>query len=65
MKYLNGNFLSLSVSLFFRDLSENFIQAVPRRAFRGATDLKNLCVKVYTITCTHTKPRMKTEETRN
>lgn len=55
MKYLNCNLLSLSVSLFFRDLSENFIQAVPRRAFRGATDLKNLCVKVYTITCTHTK----------
>lgn len=25
-----------------RDLSENFLQAVPRKAFRGATDLKNL-----------------------
>lgn len=25
-----------------RDLSENTIQAIPRKAFRGATDLKNL-----------------------
>lgn len=25
-----------------RDLSENALQAVPRKAFRGATDLKNL-----------------------
>lgn len=25
-----------------RDLSENAIQAIPRKAFRGATDLKNL-----------------------
>ncbi|EAW49959.1 slit homolog 1 (Drosophila), isoform CRA_d, partial [Homo sapiens] len=24
-----------------RDLSENAIQAIPRKAFRGATDLKN------------------------
>lgn len=29
-------------SFFCRDLSENFIQAIPRKAFRGATDLKNL-----------------------
>lgn len=25
-----------------RDLSENALQAIPRKAFRGATDLKNL-----------------------
>ncbi|KAI4887640.1 hypothetical protein NFI96_003806 [Prochilodus magdalenae] len=25
-----------------RDLSENLIQAIPRKAFRGATDIKNL-----------------------
>ncbi|KAG7219941.1 hypothetical protein INR49_001871 [Caranx melampygus] len=28
--------------MFSSDLSENAIQAIPRRAFRGATDLKNL-----------------------
>lgn len=65
LKWLNSDSMSLSVSLFFRDLSENFIQAVPRRAFRGATDLKNLCVKAYTITCTQTKQGMKIEQTRN
>lgn len=37
-----GSFISSS--FFFRDLSENLIQAVPRRTFRGATELKNLCV---------------------
>lgn len=52
MKSLSSRFF-LFVSLFFRDLSENFIQAIPRRAFRGATDLKNLCVKGHTHTHTH------------
>lgn len=32
----------LPASFFCRDLSENFIQAIPRKAFRGATDLRNL-----------------------
>lgn len=32
----------LPASFSRRDLSENFIQAIPRKAFRGATDLKNL-----------------------
>lgn len=32
----------LALPLFSRDLSENGIRAVPRRAFRGATELKNL-----------------------
>lgn len=31
-----------SVVFFFRDLSENFIQSIPRKAFRGAVDIKNL-----------------------
>lgn len=26
----------------YRDLSENLIQSIPRKAFRGATDIKNL-----------------------
>lgn len=34
-------FFSLWLCLH-RDLSENTIQAIPRKAFRGATDLKNL-----------------------
>lgn len=34
--------ICLLASFFCRDLSENFIQAIPRKAFRGATDLKNL-----------------------
>lgn len=34
--------IHLLASFFCRDLSENFIQAIPRKAFRGATDLKNL-----------------------
>lgn len=29
---------------FIRDLSENVIQVIPRRAFRGATDIRNLWV---------------------
>ncbi|CAB1417660.1 unnamed protein product [Pleuronectes platessa] len=33
------------------DLSENGIQAVPRRAFRGATDLKNLQLDKNHISC--------------
>ncbi|XP_010148143.1 PREDICTED: slit homolog 1 protein-like, partial [Eurypyga helias] len=34
-----------------RDLSENFIQAIPRKAFRGATDLKNLQLDKNQISC--------------
>uniref|UniRef100_A0A668A7H7 Slit homolog 1 protein n=1 Tax=Myripristis murdjan TaxID=586833 RepID=A0A668A7H7_9TELE len=34
-----------------RDLSENAIQAIPRRAFRGATDLKNLQLDKNRISC--------------
>uniref|UniRef100_A0A668AHN3 Slit homolog 1b (Drosophila) n=1 Tax=Myripristis murdjan TaxID=586833 RepID=A0A668AHN3_9TELE len=33
------------------DLSENAIQAIPRRAFRGATDLKNLQLDKNRISC--------------
>ncbi|KAK1886878.1 Slit like 1 protein [Dissostichus eleginoides] len=33
------------------DLSENAIQAIPRRAFRGATDLKNLQLDKNHISC--------------
>ncbi|NXW03142.1 SLIT1 protein, partial [Fregetta grallaria] len=33
------------------DLSENFIQAIPRKAFRGATDLKNLQLDKNQISC--------------
>ncbi|CAG5945868.1 unnamed protein product, partial [Menidia menidia] len=34
-----------------RDLSENAIQAIPRRAFRGATELKNLQLDKNHISC--------------
>ncbi|KAJ0051028.1 hypothetical protein NL108_012277 [Boleophthalmus pectinirostris] len=34
-----------------RDLSENMIQAIPRRAFRGAIDLKNLQLDKNHISC--------------
>ncbi len=30
------------LSLFISDLSENQIQGIPRKAFRGATEIKNL-----------------------
>ncbi|KAI7805148.1 hypothetical protein IRJ41_000318 [Triplophysa rosa] len=33
------------------DLSENFIQAIPRKAFRGATDIKNLQLDKNHISC--------------
>uniref|UniRef100_A0A8B9I0W2 Slit homolog 1a (Drosophila) n=1 Tax=Astyanax mexicanus TaxID=7994 RepID=A0A8B9I0W2_ASTMX len=33
------------------DLSENFIQAIPRKAFRGATDIKNLQLDKNHIGC--------------
>lgn len=39
---LQAVFIFLPASFSHRDLSENFIQAIPRKAFRGATDLKNL-----------------------
>uniref|UniRef100_A0A665VHV4 Slit homolog 1 protein n=1 Tax=Echeneis naucrates TaxID=173247 RepID=A0A665VHV4_ECHNA len=34
-----------------RDLSENFIQSIPRKAFRGATDIKNLQLDKNHINC--------------
>ncbi|VTJ57998.1 Hypothetical predicted protein [Marmota monax] len=34
-----------------RDLSENALQAIPRKAFRGATDLKNLQLDKNHISC--------------
>ncbi|CAG09351.1 unnamed protein product, partial [Tetraodon nigroviridis] len=34
-----------------RDLSENFIQSIPRKAFRGATDIKNLQLDKNHIGC--------------
>lgn len=36
--------LLMSSYCLHRDLSENFIQSIPRKAFRGATDIKNLWV---------------------
>lgn len=39
---LQALLIFLPALFFSRDLSENFIQAIPRKAFRGATDLKNL-----------------------
>uniref|UniRef100_A0A672LWQ5 Slit homolog 1 protein-like n=1 Tax=Sinocyclocheilus grahami TaxID=75366 RepID=A0A672LWQ5_SINGR len=60
---LNGNNLTrinrndfsglkyLRVFSFSRDLSENFIQAIPRKAFRGATDIKNLQLDKNHISC--------------
>lgn len=39
---LQAVLIFLPASFSHRDLSENFIQAIPRKAFRGATDLKNL-----------------------
>ncbi|KAG9341056.1 hypothetical protein JZ751_019810 [Albula glossodonta] len=36
---------------FAVDLSENFIQAIPRKAFRGATDIKNLQLDKNHIGC--------------
>uniref|UniRef100_A0AAR2J0E5 Slit homolog 1 protein n=1 Tax=Pygocentrus nattereri TaxID=42514 RepID=A0AAR2J0E5_PYGNA len=40
-----------SICLLYRDLSENFIQAIPRKAFRGATDIKNLQLDKNHISC--------------
>uniref|UniRef100_A0AAR2JNH3 Slit homolog 2 (Drosophila) n=1 Tax=Pygocentrus nattereri TaxID=42514 RepID=A0AAR2JNH3_PYGNA len=37
--------------VFCRDLSENQIQGIPRKAFRGATDLKNLQLDYNQISC--------------
>ncbi|XP_061767812.1 slit homolog 1 protein-like [Nerophis ophidion] len=34
-----------------RDLSENFIQSIPRKSFRGATDIKNLQLDKNHIGC--------------
>lgn len=34
--------LSSFLFFFLSDLSENQIQAIPRKAFRGAVDIKNL-----------------------
>ncbi|XP_015225833.1 PREDICTED: slit homolog 1 protein-like [Cyprinodon variegatus] len=41
----------IQIVFFSRDLSENAIQAIPRRAFRGATDLKNLQLDKNHISC--------------
>uniref|UniRef100_A0A8C3QV31 Slit homolog 1 protein n=1 Tax=Cyanoderma ruficeps TaxID=181631 RepID=A0A8C3QV31_9PASS len=43
--------ICLLTSFLCRDLSENFIQAIPRKAFRGATDLKNLQLDKNQISC--------------
>lgn len=44
MELFRSNVLTFCVSVFlsFRDLSENQIQAVPRKAFRGIVAVKNL-----------------------
>uniref|UniRef100_A0A8C4UG58 Slit homolog 2 protein n=1 Tax=Falco tinnunculus TaxID=100819 RepID=A0A8C4UG58_FALTI len=39
------------VWFFFSDLSENQIQAIPRKAFRGAVDIKNLQLDYNQISC--------------
>uniref|UniRef100_A0A8B9HWX2 Slit homolog 1a (Drosophila) n=1 Tax=Astyanax mexicanus TaxID=7994 RepID=A0A8B9HWX2_ASTMX len=38
-------------AVLVEDLSENFIQAIPRKAFRGATDIKNLQLDKNHIGC--------------
>uniref|UniRef100_A0A8C8IVZ8 Slit homolog 1a (Drosophila) n=1 Tax=Oncorhynchus tshawytscha TaxID=74940 RepID=A0A8C8IVZ8_ONCTS len=43
--------LMLSCCCFHRDLSENNIQSIPRKAFRGATDIKNLQLDKNHISC--------------
>uniref|UniRef100_A0A8C5DGM8 Slit homolog 1 protein-like n=1 Tax=Gouania willdenowi TaxID=441366 RepID=A0A8C5DGM8_GOUWI len=43
--------LMVECFLLSRDLSENVIQAIPRRAFRGATELKNLQLDKNHISC--------------
>uniref|UniRef100_A0A671S780 Slit homolog 1 protein-like n=1 Tax=Sinocyclocheilus anshuiensis TaxID=1608454 RepID=A0A671S780_9TELE len=43
--------LDLLQTLLNRDLSENAIQMIPRRAFRGATDIKNLQLDKNHIRC--------------
>uniref|UniRef100_A0A663MDU6 Slit homolog 1 protein n=1 Tax=Athene cunicularia TaxID=194338 RepID=A0A663MDU6_ATHCN len=50
-RVLQAPFIFLPASFFCRDLSENFIQAIPRKAFRGATDLKNLQLDKNQISC--------------
>ncbi|KAK1792099.1 hypothetical protein P4O66_001877 [Electrophorus voltai] len=40
-----------AIVLSTRDLSENFIQAIPRKAFRGATDINNLQLDKNHISC--------------
>ncbi|GAA6094193.1 slit homolog 1a isoform X2 [Tachysurus ichikawai] len=39
------------IKAVLKDLSENFIQAIPRKAFRGATDIKNLQLDKNHIGC--------------
>uniref|UniRef100_A0A8C5E9N0 Slit homolog 1a (Drosophila) n=1 Tax=Gouania willdenowi TaxID=441366 RepID=A0A8C5E9N0_GOUWI len=57
LKYLltHGNLCSVghfcSFFCLHRDLSENFIQSIPRKAFRGATDIKNLQLDKNHISC--------------
>uniref|UniRef100_A0A8C7HBC8 Slit guidance ligand 1 n=1 Tax=Oncorhynchus kisutch TaxID=8019 RepID=A0A8C7HBC8_ONCKI len=43
--------LMISCCCFHRDLSENNIQSIPRKAFRGATDIKNLQLDKNHISC--------------
>uniref|UniRef100_A0A8C7SWA8 Slit homolog 1 protein n=1 Tax=Oncorhynchus mykiss TaxID=8022 RepID=A0A8C7SWA8_ONCMY len=43
--------LTLSCCCVHRDLSENNIQSIPRKAFRGATDIKNLQLDKNHIGC--------------
>uniref|UniRef100_A0A674BX22 Slit homolog 1a (Drosophila) n=1 Tax=Salmo trutta TaxID=8032 RepID=A0A674BX22_SALTR len=43
--------LTSSCCCLHRDLSENNIQSIPRKAFRGATDIKNLQLDKNHISC--------------
>lgn len=38
----SGSLTALPLLFLFRDLSENQIQGIPRKAFRGVTGVKNL-----------------------
>uniref|UniRef100_A0A665VJX1 Slit homolog 1 protein n=1 Tax=Echeneis naucrates TaxID=173247 RepID=A0A665VJX1_ECHNA len=46
-----GAFDDMKDNNTFLDLSENFIQSIPRKAFRGATDIKNLQLDKNHINC--------------
>uniref|UniRef100_A0A8C3J1T5 Slit homolog 2 protein n=1 Tax=Chrysemys picta bellii TaxID=8478 RepID=A0A8C3J1T5_CHRPI len=51
IKYVQQRLSSLSSFFFCSDLSENQIQAIPRKAFRGAVDIKNLQLDYNQISC--------------